>query len=509
MPDQGVSAALPPAPSSDVVLAGHLASDLSAAGFTVDGVAELLGPVAYGAMSRGHRAPAEVATRASVEPLAGLVRLWILGVPVGVPLLQRALPGIGLQGLLVLGVARLGPADGQMMGTVDLRPYGDADHGWWVVSDLTSMATGVPLAPDHVVGVGGASATLASWAPRPMVQRALDLGTGSGVQALHLADHAAYRVATDISERALRFARLTAALNGIEVDCRGGSAFDPVEGEEFDLLVCNPPFVITPRTSESAALSYRDAGARGDEFLAGLISRTREHLAPGGIATYLGNWEVMAGRTWSQRIAEWLDNAGLDALVVQRGEQDPSEYAETWGRDAGVPAGDMAFEQSHAASIEDFAARDVQRIGLGIVVLQRPAEDRPTWQHFVDARVATEQPMGPHVLAHVRARSWLAMHSDEEVLSVVWTVAPVVTQEQIGVPGALDPSSIRLRQAGGFAHVAQVDTLVAAVVGACDGELSARQIVVAVAALLDVDTDQALTQAVIALRELVAFGLLR
>ncbi|CAN5608801.1 hypothetical protein BH23ACT6_BH23ACT6_10950 [soil metagenome] len=52
-------------------------------------------------------------------------------------------------------------------------------------------------------------------------------------------------------------------------------------------------------------------------------------------------------------------------------------------------------------------------------------------------------------------------------------------------------------------------TVTAAMVGACDGELSARQILVAVAALLDLDVDESVAQAVSALRELVAFGLLR
>lgn len=51
--------------------------------------------------------------------------------------------------------------------------------------------------------------------------------------------------------------------------------------------------------------------------------------------------------------------------------------------------------------------------------------------------------------------------------------------------------------------------MTAAMVGACDGELSARQILVAVAALLDLDVDESVAQAVSALRELVAFGLLR
>ena len=74
-----------------------------------------------------------------------------------------------------------------MRAACDLRPYADEQHGWWLASDLTEAATSEPLPPDHVLGIGGASTTLASWTPRPPVGTALDLGTGCGVQALHLA----------------------------------------------------------------------------------------------------------------------------------------------------------------------------------------------------------------------------------------------------------------------------------------------------------------------------------
>ena len=75
----------------------------------------------------------------------------------------------------------------------------------------TSSATTVPTRPaaiagevavDHVLGVGGASLTLARITPRTPVGRALDLGTGCGVQALHLGRHAGSVVATDRNRRA-------------------------------------------------------------------------------------------------------------------------------------------------------------------------------------------------------------------------------------------------------------------------------------------------------------------
>ncbi|MGB3827795.1 MAG: SAM-dependent methyltransferase, partial [Ornithinimicrobium sp.] len=214
----GVAAA--PAGRADQL--ADLRADLAQAGFTVDHVGELLGPMAGGALSSGQRRPADLATRGSLDPAAVLLRLFVLGLPVATADLASALPRTGVAGALALGLVREGPP-GEVIGACDLRPYADEQHDWWVASDLTTMATSAPLAPTHVVGIGGASSTLASWTPRRWSPTALDLGTGSGVHALHLGGHSAYRVVTDLSPRAVAFATFTCALNGVEVDARQGS----------------------------------------------------------------------------------------------------------------------------------------------------------------------------------------------------------------------------------------------------------------------------------------------
>ena len=71
------------------------------------------------------------------------------------------------------------------------------------------------MAPDHVLGISSAATSLAQLTVREPVDRALDLGTGCGVQALHLATHASQVVATDVNQRALRLTRFNAELNGV------------------------------------------------------------------------------------------------------------------------------------------------------------------------------------------------------------------------------------------------------------------------------------------------------
>nr|WP_134774694.1 methyltransferase [Ornithinimicrobium flavum] len=483
-----------------------LRADLQEAGYDLAGVRRALGDRAADALHREQPLLAVRATTDLQDPAGVLVGCFVLGLAVPAAALDRCLPRTRSTGLVRLGLV---VEDGSSVrATCDLRPYGTESETWWVASDPGEGATGGPLPPDHVLGIGGASLTLATWTPRPQVRRALDLGTGCGVQVLHLAGHTAYRVATDLSGRALDLARFTLALNGVEAELRQGSLLEPVADEQFDLVVSNPPFVITPRRPDVPVLEYRDGRQGGDALVAGLVRDVGRHLAPGGIAQLLANWELRAGERWQDRVRGWLAGTGLDAWVVQREEQDVAEYAETWVRDGGHRAGTAGFEQLYAAWLDDFAQRGVERVGFGVITLQRPVEEREPWQDLVDVRTPVATPMGPVVLRGVRARTWLAEHSEDELLEVAWSVADDVTEERVGRPGAPDPQVIQLRQGGGLGRVVRLDTLGAGLVGACDGELTARQLCGGLAVLTQVPSAEVEQQVLPLLRELVADGLL-
>jgi methylase of polypeptide subunit release factors len=498
--------AVPPPPRVDTALLAALRSDLERAHYTVDGVRAAIGPLADAALHREQPLPADLATRDSRDPTAVLVRGFALGLPVTTADLDRALPSLTTPGVVALRLVEEG--GGEARATCDLRPYGDEEHDWWVVSDQSEIARGEPLPPDHVLGVGPASTTVAQWTPRHPVRRALDLGTGCGVQALHLRTHSDEVVATDLSERALAFARVSATLNGVAVELRPGDLFDPVAGERFDLVVSNPPFVITPRRPGVPTYEYRDAGLVGDAVVQRLVGSVGDHLEPGGVALLIGNWEVRSGETWRDVWTSWLDGTGLDAWVVQRDEQDPAEYAELWAGDAGSRSGTPGYEDLYAAWLADFAGRGVERVGLGVAALQRPARDRAPWADLVDHRGPLSGAMGPVVDAALAARTWLAEHDDEALLGVAWSCPPDVTEERHGRPGAADPDVIQLRQGGGLGRVVRLDTVGAGLVGVCDGTLTARQALGVIATLLDRPEPAVVASALPLLRDLVADGLL-
>ncbi|GAB3063011.1 methyltransferase [Intrasporangium mesophilum] len=488
-------------------------SDLTAARFTVDGVAKRLGPMASAALHREQPLPALLATApgSGVDPCGTLVRLFTLGCPVPASAAAAALPTLGVAGAQALGLVRT--VDDDVVATCDLQPYADDDRDRWVVSDLSEVATGEPLRPDHVLGIGGASTTLASWTVRRPVERALDLGTGCGVQALHLAGHAQSVTATDISARALAYAAFNAALAGADILTLQGDMLDPVVGQRFSLVVSNPPFVITPRDSAVPRYEYRDGGRPGDTLVRSLVRQVGSVLEPGGVAQLLGNWEVPRGRTWRDVWTEWLDEqarvgVALDAWVVQRESQDPAQYAELWARDGGAQPGSEAHTTMYAAWLRDFAARDVESVGFGVVTLQRPIGDRSPWRSLDEVTGRVAAPMGSAVDAGLRARTWLAEHDDDDVLDVAWSCAPDVTEERHGRPGAEDPSVILVRQGGGLGRVVRAGMLLTAYLGVADGTLTARAALEAIATIVEADPATVRAEVLPQVRDLVADGLL-
>lgn len=515
------------APVSDPALLPALRTALDVARYSVARVEEILGPMAAGALHREQTIPATRAARAfGDDPAAVLTRLFLCGDPVSRAEADGAFTGLGAGGAERLGLVTAAGQDGddEVRAVVDLRPFGPGDgdgdveagqddgREWWITSDLGEGVTGAALLPDHVLGVGGASTTLLRATIRTPRQRTLDLGTGCGVQALLAATHSEQVVATDVSARALRFAEFNAALARTRLDLRAGSMLDPVAGEEFDLVVSNPPFVITPRSADARAplFEYRDGGRAGDDLVRDLVTGVGRFLVPGGVAQLLGNWEHRAGEPWQERVGDWLDRSGLDGWVVQREVLDPAEYAEIWLRDGGTtldrdPAG---WRTAYAAWLDDFAARDVEAVGFGLVLLRRPTDAGASMRRLEERTTALVHPVGVHLATCLAAHDWLRVTDGDALGASRLVVAPDVTEERHLQPGAADPSVVLLRQGGGFGRVVRAGTALAGLVGACDGQLSVGRIIAALADLLDVPGDDLAAELLPQVRDLVRDGLL-
>ncbi|MBM0123808.1 DUF7059 domain-containing protein [Pimelobacter simplex] len=490
-----------------ISLAAPLRDALLAADFTYDAVSELLGPEAHQALSRNETTPGRRRTTDG-SSLATLVRLFLLQTAVSVEDAERALPGLVDK---LANAGALAQSVGEVAARLDVRPYASEEGDLWVVSDLTPGLDGIPtqVTGDYVLGISPASSSLAQLTLRHDVGRALDLGTGCGVQALHLATHSDRVVATDVNQRALAIARFNAALNDVDdkVDVRDGSFFAPVAGERFDLIATNPPFVISPATGER--LVYRDSGLPGDQVVEHIVRTAPDHLTDGGWCQVLANWVIDRDRPWDERLATWLPDE-CDALVVQREVLDPSSYVELWLKDAGhhpATGGDPAsYSQRYDTWLSWLEEQGVGGIGFGWINLRRRegAATATLTRDLLEWPYDVEQPIAPAIAAWARsAQAAGVLDADTRLV-----IREDVVQETSGPVGAEDPAAIVLRQQRGFRRARKVDTVTAAVAGACDGELPLGPLVDAVGHLLERDPASLREVYLPELAELVAEGFL-
>ena len=581
---------MPKAPRLTAKQASLLRADLAQSGWGVESVEALLGPVAAAALQRELRAPAlrvvrralaagAGATRASAAStssdrpslatgaantssaanapqgsdvagykVAVLTALFMLGEPVGAAALETALPRTGVAGALTIGlVVPTQSASGEQRyaPAVDLRPHEAEDaHGsvrWWVASDLGELVTGQALAPDHVLGIGRAGLTLAALTPRKPVETALDLGVGCGIQTLYLLRHVRQVVATDISTRALEFTAFNVALAGVDsarVQLRQGNLLEPVAGQRFDLIVSNPPFVITPPSVRQAGLplmEYRDAGG---PILPALVRGLEDHLNPDGVAVMLGNWEHREGTSWRTSVNQWIGKS-LDAWIIQREVQDPVEYAAMWLRDGGLTPerSGVAFENALAAWQEDFDSRQVSGVGMGYLVfhapvaagatsgpggtalegqtaLEEPASDAAApgavvepWRVLEEVPTSGQGALGEHVAQVIAAHEALRGLDDAQVAALKLHTASGLSKEEALTPTPV-PTAPVIRQAEGFGRVIAVGMPEVALLSASDeGLLTVAQIAAAVASLTSEDPAAVLADMVAATRTFAHAGM--
>lgn len=597
---------MPKAPRLTAKQASLLRADLAQSGWGVESVEALLGPVAAAALQRELRAPALRVVRRALAAGAGaastssdrpspatgadstssdrpslatgadstssaanvpqgsdvagykvavLTALFMLGEPVSAAALETALPRTGVAGALAIGlVVPTQSTSGEQRYTpaVDLRPHEAEDaHGsvrWWVASDLGELVTGQALAPDHVLGIGRAGLTLAALTPRKPVETALDLGVGCGIQTLYLLRHVRQVVATDISTRALEFTAFNVALAGVDssrVQLRQGNLLEPVAGQRFDLIVSNPPFVITPPSVRQAGLplmEYRDAGG---PILPALVRGLEDHLNPDGVAVMLGNWEHREGTSWRTSVNQWIGKS-LDAWIIQREVQDPVEYAAMWLRDGGLTPerSGVAFENALAAWQEDFDSRQVSGVGMGYLVFHAPgavgapsgpgaaapegqaSSEEPAsavapgaaatstpggavepWRVLEEVPTSGQGALGEHVAQVIAAHEALRGLDDAQVAALKLRTASGLSKEEALTPTSV-PTAPVIRQAEGFGRVIAVGMPEVALLSASDeGLLTVAQIAAAVASLTSEDPAAVLADMVAATRTFAHAGM--
>src|ERR1041384_5948941 len=257
-------------PNLDHAAAKTLGEALRRVSYDEDAIEELLGEEAWSTALED--VPVHE-RRLPQSPLATAIRLFFLELPVARNDAEGALGPHGVAALERTALARVAEV---------VRPQAriaPVDTLLLASDRLSTDPTDDP--PDYVSTYSPTARLCDLLTPRPRVERALDVGTGNGVHALLAAVHSDRVVATDVNPRALAFTELNAALSGLDnVEGRRGSLFEPVAGEQFDLITCNAPFVVSPERR----WTYRDGSFDGDELSERIVREAAEHLAEGGLA---------------------------------------------------------------------------------------------------------------------------------------------------------------------------------------------------------------------------------
>jgi methylase of polypeptide subunit release factors len=401
--------------------------------------------------------PSYVRRLGDADELALLLRLFLLGVPVASARLDE-LVGTEL-GARLAGAGLLLEDQGEVYGTARLVPHDEL----LIASD--HAGTGEAHA-DHVPGVHRPSVALAHLTVRGSGERALDVGTGNGIQAILLAGHAERVVATDVNARALAYASFNAALNGAQnVEFRRGSFFEPVEGEQFDLVVVNPPYVVSPER----AYLFRDSGMRGDAVSESVVRAAPDALASGGFASLLISWALDPDDP-AARPRNWLDGSGCDAFLLHTSTDDPLETATVWNRDL------LDRPEAYAAALDRWLAYyrelGIEQIGYACLVLRKHADGRNGWVESLQLPRAGLRPAGEHVRRLFETHDRLTEIGPEDALreSRLRVVDDaVVTQVTRFADGGWQPETLTLQLERGLPFSAELDPPTAQLIRKLDG----------------------------------------
>lgn len=444
---------------------------LKRAGFTAPAVAQTLG---IRSSAEGVNLPVVLRRTEAPTEYNTLVRLFILGQSVTDLSAARALKPMSLPTLLKAGLLQTARRRVKAIGR--LAPFEDL----YCLSDFTPAETSGPPGRAHVLGVSPSAVSLANLTVRRRQESVFDLGTGCGIQSLLAAPHAAQVVGSDTNPRALNFAAFNARLNGFRnLDWRAGSYFEPVRGRKFDLVVANPPFVISPESS----LLYRDGGLPGDAVSQQVVQGVGAHLNEGGYASVLLNWHHQTDGDWHERPWGWLAENGCDGWLIRFADQDVLTYAASW------------LVQSHRRHpnryghlldrwLKYYRKLGIRRIAVGHLTLRRRTVPENWFRCDTLPEIHGVCPCGDHIQRIFAAEDFLnGLSSEDELMAQRLAIASDVVLDQRLAPRELGwaVETINLCFARGLPFAGNVDVALLRLVNSCDGNRLLRDVITAIA----------------------------
>ncbi len=473
----------------------RLRQDLRQARYPGDSIQKVLGTAAGSKHSR-RDLPLFVRRLSQNTPINTLVKLFALQVSVTEAEAQAAFESLGLDGAVSLGLVECD--NGKVRATVSLSCH----DGLFLTHDLEPSGE-EGLRADQVLGLNPAAFTLASLTVRRPIGLALDIGCGSGIQALLAARHSKRVIATDTNPRALQFTLFNARLNDLtNIECRQGSLFDPVAEFRFDLIVCNPPFVISP----DSTYQFRDSGKRGDLICREIVRALPQYLVEGGFASILCNWSHERETAWSAPLKDWVAANGCDCLLFHGETQDPLTYAAVWSRSTDI----VRYE----ARLDRWMAY-YRELGIGAIsyggIIMRLHPMAPNWVHAEELPKKIGSGSSESILRLFAAQDYLAaLGGDHRLLDNSFRVADGIRIDQaIEMSGGqLTAQQMRLQLQDGIHSQVAIDAQIFQVLTRLNGKRTLAEALGMVSPEIDLGSVQLADAICRTFRRLIELGFL-
>jgi hypothetical protein len=212
---------------------------------------------------------------APADDLDIIIRLLVFNQEIDKKLSEKILSSEGINALLESGIVENSNDDMHYFSKYSMFEYDGllfiTDS---IINEPSNFNPVMPLLPE--------SYELVEIQIKKQVSKTLDLGTGSGVQAIIASRHSENVTGVDINPRAIAFSKFNAALNGIKnTEFYVSDLFNAVNGQTFDLILSNPPYM--PDKNFNPGDNFFCGGLMGDAIWSKIIRKMDNYLNYNGI----------------------------------------------------------------------------------------------------------------------------------------------------------------------------------------------------------------------------------